>query len=82
MRTSGEKVCISDEAERVQSDFIFAYKIIVRVIHSGVFKGRQSRHLSRPQWRAEVWWCPGRLLDWCPPTKFWYWAVAYGGHCY
>ena len=55
MRTSGEKVCISDEAERVQSDFIFAYKIIVRVIHSGVFKGRQSRHLSRPQWRAEVW---------------------------
>jgi len=22
------------------------------------------------QWRAEVWWCPGRLLDWMPPTKF------------
>jgi len=21
-------------------------------------------------WRAEVWWCPGRLLDWMPPTKF------------
>jgi len=22
------------------------------------------------QWRAEVWWCPGRLLDWMPPPKF------------
>jgi len=22
------------------------------------------------QWRADVWWCPGRLLDWIPPTKF------------
>jgi len=22
------------------------------------------------QWRAEVWWCPGRLLDCIPPTKF------------
>jgi len=21
------------------------------------------------QWRAEVWWCPGRLRDWMPPTK-------------
>jgi len=19
------------------------------------------------QWRAEVWWCPGRMLDWMPP---------------
>jgi len=23
----------------------------------------------RMQWRAEVWWCPGRLLDWMPPYK-------------
>jgi len=22
------------------------------------------------QWRAEVWWCPGLLLDYIPPTKF------------
>ena len=34
------------------------------------------------QWRAEVWWCPGRLRDCMPPTKFQYWAVAYGGHYY
>ena len=25
----------------------------------------QCRH----QWRAEVWWCPGRLLDWMPPYQ-------------
>jgi len=46
MRTSGEKVRISDEAERVRS-FIFSYKTFVRVIYSGVFKGRQARHLLR-----------------------------------
>jgi len=33
------------------------------------------------QWPVEVWWCPGRLLDCMPPTKFWYWAVAWSGHC-
>jgi len=22
-----------------------------------------------PQWRAEVWWCPGRLFDWIPPYQ-------------
>jgi len=21
------------------------------------------------QWRAEVWWCPGRLLDWMPTSQ-------------
>jgi len=21
------------------------------------------------QWRADVWWCPGRLLDWTPPFQ-------------
>jgi len=41
MCISGEKVHISDGAERVQS-VIFSYKIIVRVIYSGVFKGRQG----------------------------------------
>jgi len=35
--------------------------------------------LHSPQWRAEVWWCLGWLLDWMPPPTFWYWAVAYGG---
>jgi len=36
MHTSGEKVHISDEAERVQSVFI------VTVIYSDVFKGKAS----------------------------------------
>jgi len=26
--------------------------------------------IMRLQWRAEVWWCPGWLLDCMPPTKF------------
>jgi len=26
--------------------------------------------LTLLQWRAEVWWCPGRLLACMPPTKF------------
>ena len=46
MRTSGEKVRISDEAERVQPVSYF-HKIIVRIIYSGVFMGRQARHLPR-----------------------------------
>jgi len=25
--------------------------------------------LTPGQWRAEVWWCPGRLLDWMPPYQ-------------
>jgi len=24
----------------------------------------------KQQWRAEVWWCPGRLLDCIGPTEF------------
>jgi len=36
-----------------------------------------KRSLHKYQWRAEVWWCQGRLLDWMPPYQ--YWAVAYGG---
>jgi len=29
-----------------------------------------NKFLSPPyQWRAEVWWCPGRLLDCMPPNK-------------
>jgi len=30
------------------------------------------RHTHRrqwSQWRAEVWWCPGRLLDWMSPYQ-------------
>jgi len=34
--------------------FIFSYKIIVRVIYSGVFKGRQARHSPRAPF-ATVW---------------------------
>jgi len=25
--------------------------------------------INTAQWRAEVWWCPGRLLDWMPPYQ-------------
>jgi len=46
MRTSGEKTRISDEAKCVQS-VSYPHKIIVRVIYSGVFEGRQVRHLPR-----------------------------------
>jgi len=27
-------------------------------------------HGDRNQWRAEVSWCPGRMLECMPPTKF------------
>ena len=43
---SGEKVRISDKAERVQS-VSYSHISIVRVIYSGVFEGRQARHLTR-----------------------------------
>jgi len=45
MRTSDEKVRISDEEERVQSVSYSHIKNIV--IYNGVFKGRQARHLPR-----------------------------------
>jgi len=38
--------------------FIFSIKIIVRVIYSGVFKGRQSRHLLRAPFLGD----PARYL--------------------
>jgi len=41
--------------------------------------------LDPEQWRAEVWWCPGRILDWMPPTKFysieqWHMVVILTGY--
>ena len=45
MRTSGEKVHISDEVERVQSASYSHIRSFVRVIYSGVFKRRQARQL-------------------------------------
>jgi len=27
------------------------------------------KNVLHHQWRAEVWWCPGRLFDLCPPLK-------------
>jgi len=36
--------------------------------------------VDRGQWRAEVWWCPGRLLDCMHPYQII--AVAHVGHCY
>ena len=46
MRTSGEKARILDEAEPVQS-VSYSHISIVRVVYSGVFKGRQTRPLPR-----------------------------------
>jgi len=45
MRTSGEKVRISHEAERVQA-VSYSHEMILKLIYSGVFKGRKERHLS------------------------------------
>jgi len=45
MRTSGEKVRISDEAER-EIGFIFSYTIIVRVMYSGVL--REGKRIGSP----------------------------------
>ena len=28
-----------------------------------------TSHNVLVQWYAEVWWCPGRLLDWLPPYQ-------------
>jgi len=47
MRTSGEKLRIPDEAERVQSVLYSQIRSLFRVICSGVFKGRQARHLPQ-----------------------------------
>jgi len=48
MGTSGEKVRTHIGWSRTCSiGFIFSYKIFVRVICSGVFKGRQARHLRQ-----------------------------------
>ena len=49
MRTSGKKVRISDEAERVQSVSYSHVRSLsgLYTLYSGVFKGRQVRHLPR-----------------------------------
>ena len=31
--------------------------------------GKPKIWVTQSQWRAEVWWCPGRLLDWMPPYQ-------------
>ena len=39
------------------------------------------------QWRAEVWWCPGRLLPWMPPYQILvlrsgvWWSMLLDIHC-
>ena len=48
MHTSGEKVCISDEAERVQLQAVLYSHIRSLSGLCGVLKGRQARHLPRP----------------------------------
>jgi len=54
----------------------------LRVVFGYVAKSLIKSLKVSDQWRAEVWWCAGRLLDCIPTNKFWYWAAAYGGHCY
>jgi len=49
--------------------FIFSYKIIVRVIYSDVFKGRQAKHLPRPSLQLNV--IPPVIA--CPPN-WGYWV--------
>jgi len=34
-----------------------------------IFTWRPVFVTSRYQWRAEVWWCPGRQLDCVPPNS-------------
>ena len=46
MRTSREKVSISDEAERVQS-VSYSHIRSFSGLYTVVFKGRQARHLPR-----------------------------------
>jgi len=46
-----------------------------------LFLCRYTLSSASNQWRAEVWSSPGRLLDWMPSNKFWYWVMAHGGHC-
>jgi len=47
IRTLGEKVRISDEAERVQS-VSYSHKVIVRVIYSGVWESKRGTCLGPP----------------------------------
>jgi len=34
---------------------------------SAPFSEKQIFIAPPTKWRAEVWWCPGRLLDFMPP---------------
>jgi len=47
MRTSGEKVRISDEAERILSVSYSHIRSLSGSYSSGVFGGRQERHLPQ-----------------------------------
>jgi len=45
------------------------------------------RQMQLTQWRAEVWWCPGRLLAWMPPYQILvlssgiWWSLLLDIHC-
>jgi len=40
-----------------------------KLIQFGSLHLRDSWWWWSSQWRAEIWWCPGRLLDWIPPYQ-------------
>jgi len=68
----------------VLSHFNWNGKYFFNTLASGRFRGfLRKKHLNAcgfareflwsgqhyRQWHAEVWWCPGRLLDWMPPYQ-------------
>ena len=65
MRIQDKKVCISDEAERVQS-VSYSHKIIVKVIYSGVRKGKRSTLPLAPPFQG---------------PRSWYFARKYSSFC-
>ena len=67
MCTSGEKVRISDEAERVQSVSYSHFKSIVRALYSGFCKEMQAKHLPHsPRYRG-----PPQGISHVNITHFW-----------
>jgi len=55
---------------------IFSYKIIVRVVYRGVFKGRQARHLPRAPFATVVCKVAYLVFQWDPTAIAMYkWAT-------
>jgi len=55
---------------------VFSYKIIARVIYSGVFKGRQARHLPRAPFATVMCKVAYLAFKWGPTaTAVYKWAT-------